>query len=60
MAELIGRTKSLNNKLLKIFNENKHIKHILTNEDIKKMCFTEGRYPFTKLPVCNNCERLGM
>lgn len=56
----MSESKELNNKLLKIFNDNKHIKHILTNDDIKRMCFVEGRYPFTRLPVCNNCERLAM
>lgn len=55
-----NNSKKLNNKLLKIFNDNKHVKHILKNDDIKKMCFIEGRYPFTKLPVCNNCEGLAM
>jgi Zn ribbon nucleic-acid-binding protein len=49
-----------NNLLLKVFDENKHVKHVLKNEDIKRMAVVEGRFPFSKLPVCNHCEKLGM
>jgi len=49
-----------NKTMLKIFNDNKHLKHILTSEKVNRMCNIENRFPFAKLPVCNNCERLGL
>jgi hypothetical protein len=42
------------------FDNNKHLKHVLTTEEITKMCVIEGRFPLTKLPVCVRCERLGL
>lgn len=54
-------TNSQHNKLIKlVFDGNKHLQKILSNEDVKKMCITEGRFPFTKLPVCGHCENLGL
>lgn len=49
------------NKLINIvFNGNKHLKHVLSDEDIKQMTLIEGRFPLTKLPVCGHCEKLGL
>lgn len=41
-------------------HEQRHMKHILTQEDISRMTFIENRYPIAKLPVCSHCERLAM
>lgn len=49
-----------NKNLIKIFNNNKHLKHVLTNKTINKMCNIENRFPLTKLPVCNSCESLAL
>ena len=50
-----------NNKtIIKLMKGNKHFKHILTNETVKRMCMIEDRYSFTKLPVCSGCERLAL
>lgn len=43
-----------------MFDGNKSMRHVLTDEDIKKMTLTEGRFPFTRLPVCAHCEKLGL
>ena len=40
--------------------DQKHLKHVLTQPMIDKMCRIEARYPLAKLPVCGHCERLGM
>lgn len=42
------------------FNGNKHLKHVLSNEEIKDMTMIEERFPLSKLPVCAHCERLGL
>jgi hypothetical protein len=43
-----------------VFEGNKHLKHVLTDDDIKQMTMIEGRFPLTKLPVCGHCEKLGL
>lgn len=49
------------NNLIKVcFDGNKHLKHVMTDSQIKNMCMIENRYPLTKLPVCGGCERLAM
>lgn len=49
------------NQLVKIcFSGNKHLKHVLSNDEIKNMTLLEERFPLTKLPVCGNCEKLAM
>ncbi len=49
-----------NDFLFKVMHDQKHMKHILTQKDIKQMAFVEARYPVAKLPVCSHCERLAM
>jgi hypothetical protein len=49
------------NQLIKIvYDGNAHLKHILSDEDIKRMTLLEERFPLTKLPVCGSCEKLAM
>jgi hypothetical protein len=48
------------NILKYVFNGNKHLKHVLSDEDIKQMTLIENRFPLTKLPVCGHCEKLGL
>ena len=49
------------NKLVQIcLSGNKHLKHVLNNNEINKMCIIEGRFPLTRLPVCGGCEGLGL
>jgi hypothetical protein len=49
------------NQLIKIvFDGNKHLKHVLSDDQIKQMTMIEGRWPLTKSPVCGHCERLGL
>jgi len=43
-----------------VFDGNKHLKHVLSNEEIRTMTLTEDRFPLTKLPVCGHCEKLGL
>lgn len=43
-----------------IFDGNKHLKHVLDNDEIKQMTLIENRFPLTKLPVCGHCEKLGL
>lgn len=49
-----------NKLILKCYEGNPHLKHILTNDDINRMALIEGTYPITKFPVCSHCERLGL
>jgi len=49
-----------NNLIVKVLDGNKHVKHVLTTEEVKKLTMIEGRFPLTKLPVCNHCEKLGL
>lgn len=50
-----------NNQIMKvILNGSDHLKHVLTDESIRRMTAIENRYPLTKLPVCPHCERLAM
>jgi hypothetical protein len=47
------------NELIKIcFDGNKHLKHVLSMQEINQMTMIENRFPLTKLPVCGSCERL--
>lgn len=47
------------NQLIKIcFDGSKHLKHVMTSEEIKKLSIIEGKYPMTRLPVCGSCEKL--
>lgn len=49
------------NQLIKIcFDGSNHLKHVLSNEEIKNMTLLEERFPLTKLPVCGCCEKLAM
>lgn len=43
-----------------VFDGNKHLKHVLSQDEIKDMTLIENRFPLTKLPVCGHCEKLGM
>lgn len=49
-----------NNLLKCMVGGQAHFRHILTNDRISKMTMIEGRYPITRLPVCEHCERLAM
>ena len=47
------------NQIMKVnFGHSKHFKHILTNDDIRRMTVVEGRYPISRLPVCAGCEQV--
>jgi hypothetical protein len=49
------------NNLVKIvFGNDKHFKHILTNDNIAMMTLYEARYPISRLPVCGHCEKLAL
>ena len=50
--------KDHNNLVKVMFDGNKHLKHVMTSEQIKKMTIYEGRYPLTRMPVCVGCEKL--
>lgn len=43
-----------------VFDGNKHLNHVMSNDQIKQMTLIENRYPLTRLPVCGGCERLAM
>ena len=42
------------------FGQNKHVQKVLSDKEIAEMTIIEGRFPLTKLPVCNKCEKLGL
>ena len=49
------------NELIKIcFNGNKHLKHVLSSDEINNMTMIENRFPLSKLPVCGHCEKLAL
>lgn len=49
------------NKLIKVlFDGNKHLNHVLNDQEILDMTMIESRFPLTKLPVCGHCEALGL
>lgn len=48
------------NILKVVFDGNKHLKHVLSDEDIRQMTLIENRFPLSKLPVCGHCEKLGL
>lgn len=49
------------NEIVKIcFDGNKHLKHVLSMDEIRQMTLIENRFPLTKLPICGSCERLGL
>ena len=52
--------KEHNNLILYNFKDNKHLQKVLTNKEIVDMTVIEGRFPLSKLPVCNHCEELGL
>jgi hypothetical protein len=48
------------NQIIKcVFDGNKHLKHVLSDQEIIDLTMIEQRFPLTKLPVCGHCERLG-
>lgn len=49
-----------NNLLKCMVGGQNHFRHILTNDRIREMTIKENRYPITRLPVCEHCERLAM
>lgn len=49
-----------NDDLIRVMSDQKHMKHILTQEHIDQMVRVEARYPISKLPVCGHCERLAL
>jgi len=54
-------TAAEHNQIIKIkFSGNTHLKHVLSNDEIRQMTMIEGRFPLTKLPVCGHCEKLGL
>lgn len=49
------------NQLIKyVFGGNKHLKKVLSDQQILDMTVVESRFPLTKLPVCGHCEALGL
>ena len=56
----VATTYQHNKKISLIFKGNKHLRHVLSDKDIKQMTLIEGRFPLTKLPVCSHCEKLGL
>ena len=47
------------NQLLKVvFDGSKHLNHVLSSDEIKKMTMIESKYPLSRLPVCGHCEKL--
>lgn len=53
-------TRQHNDLIIKCYQGNSHLKHILTQADIHKMAVIEEGFPLTKLPVCSHCEGLGL
>jgi hypothetical protein len=56
----VASVKEHNNIINVVFDGNKHLKHVLSDQEIVQMCLIEGRFPLTKLPVCGHCEMLGL
>ena len=49
------------NTLMKIvFDGNKHLKHVMTADEVQKSVHLENRYPLSRMPVCGHCERLAL
>jgi hypothetical protein len=49
------------NKLYKcITGGRNHSRHVMTNDLVNRMTMIEGRYPLTKLPMCEHCERAAL
>lgn len=47
------------NKLIKMsLGHNKHLNHVMTSGEIRKVTAIENSYPLTRMPVCNHCEKL--
>ena len=47
------------NTLMKVvFDGSKHLKHVMTSEQINKVTLYEHRYPLSRMPVCGHCEKL--
>lgn len=54
-------TTAQHNQIIKVvFDGNKHLKHVLSSQEIKDLTMIENRFPLTKLPVCGHCEKLGL
>lgn len=54
-------TPGQHNQIIKcVFDGNKHLKHVLSDQEILDLTMIEQRFPLTKLPVCGHCERLGL
>ena len=53
-------TKGHNQLIKVVFDGSKHLKHVLSSDEIRQMTMIEGRFPLTKLPVCGHCERLAV
>jgi hypothetical protein len=53
-------TKEHNNLIKIVFDGSKHLKHVLSNDQIRNMTMIESRFPLTKLPVCGGCEKLAL
>ena len=51
------QNEKINAEILKISDNAKFKKHILTNEHITEMTMIEKRYPIMRLPVCGHCEK---
>ena len=49
----------INDDILKISTNDKHMKHILTNKRVEEMTMVQKVFPITGLPVCGHCEGLG-
>lgn len=56
----MATVKEHNGFIFKVFSDQKHFRHVLTQDDIVRMTGVEKRYPISKLPVCSHCERLAM
>lgn len=48
-----------NNLIKVVFNGSKHLNHVMSSEEIRKMTMIDARYPITRMPVCGHCERIG-
>lgn len=56
----MATTKEHNEIIKIVFDGNKHLKHVMSDDQIRQMTMIEGRWPVTQSPVCGHCERLGL
>jgi len=54
----VADIKTHNNLIKVVFDGNKHLKHVMSSKQIKKITVYENSYPLTRLPVCGHCEKL--